>query len=77
MTNTGRLTRIAEAVLKHIHSNAATYMTLIGALSQKDYLAALTCLKVLILRLIAGGIQQKLERRKKDMNTQSTTNSQQ
>jgi hypothetical protein len=77
LTNKERLARIADAVLKHIHSNLTTYITLIGALAQKDYSTALTCLKVIILRLITGGIQQKLERRKKDMTTQSTNNSQQ
>jgi uncharacterized membrane protein len=77
LTNTGRLTRIAQAVLKHVHSNAATYIALIGALAQNDYVAALACLKVLILRLLIGGIQQKLERRKKDMTAQSKNNPQQ
>ena len=77
MKNTGHLTRIAQAVLKHVHSNAATYIALIGALAQKDYVAALTCLKVLILRLSTGGIQQKFEHRKRDMTRQTKNNSQQ
>jgi hypothetical protein len=65
------LKRIAEAVLKHIHANAATYITLIGTLAQKDYPAALACLKVLILRAAIGGIQKRIATRKKvDDNTQ-------
>lgn len=66
MSKNRRLKRIAEAVLKHIHANAATYITLTGAIAQKDYSTALACLKVLILRSVTGGIQRKLEQRKKD-----------
>jgi len=66
LSNKGCLKRIAEVVLKHIHGNAATYITLIGTLAHKDYPAAITCLKVLILREVTGGIQRQIERRKKD-----------
>jgi hypothetical protein len=37
LLNKGRLRGIAEATLKHIHANAATFMSLIGDLAPKEH----------------------------------------
>lgn len=66
MLNKDRLKRAAVTVVKHIHSNAFQYVTLIGALTQDDYSAALTCLEVIVLRAFTGAIQRKINRRRKD-----------
>lgn len=66
VSNKERLKRTAAAVVKHIHTNALQYVTLIGALTQDDYSVALTCLEVIALRAFTGAIQQKINRRRKD-----------
>lgn len=66
MLKKDRLKRTATTVVKHIHRNALQYVTMIGALTQDDYTAALTCLEVLILRAALGEIQRRINNRKKD-----------
>jgi len=72
VSNKERLKRTAATVIKHIHSNALQYVTLIGALTQDDYSAALTCLEVIALRALTGAIQRKINRRRKDDADQRT-----
>lgn len=64
--NKDRLKRTAVTVVKHVHNNAAQYVTLIGDLTQEDYPVALTSLIVLILRTVTGAIQRKINHRKKE-----------
>lgn len=66
MLNKERLKRTAVNVVKHIHSNATQYVTLIEALINDDYSAALTCLEVIVLRGFTGAIQRKINRRRED-----------
>lgn len=64
--------RIAAAVLKHTHSNVGIYATMIGALTQQDYVAALGCLKLILLRETIAAIQRRMQA-KKDTDDQTKT----
>lgn len=52
--------------LAHVQTNATTYVTMIGAITQKDFPTVITCLKVLGLRAVVGAIRNGLIVRKKD-----------
>lgn len=68
MSYTNRVKSLATQALAHMQANASTYVTLIGALAQKDLLTVITCLKVLGLRAVVGAIQTRFTVRKKDPN---------
>lgn len=61
-----RFKRFAEQTLQHFETNAAIYVTLIGAVGQEDYATASTCLKVLALRVVIGGFRNRMRKRQKD-----------
>jgi hypothetical protein len=64
LSKKSRLKRIAVSVLKHIDSNTAAYVTMIGAVSQEDYLSALSGFGFIILRAAIGAVQRRLEKSK-------------
>jgi hypothetical protein len=64
LSKKSRLKRIAVSVLKHTHSNTAAYATMIGAVSQEDYLSALSSFGLIILRAAIGAVQRRLEKSK-------------
>lgn len=68
MSNKTRFKALTELALKHVQSNAAIYVNMIGAISQKDYSTVMICLKVLALHEVVGGIQNHLKHgnKKKD-----------
>lgn len=65
-----RVKQFAIQALTHTQTNAAIYITLIGALAQKEFPTVLTCLKVLGLRAVAGAIRNRFTVCKKEHNDQ-------
>lgn len=66
MFYTNRVKLLITQGLAHVQTNATTYVTMIGAITQKDFPTVITCLKVLGLRAVVGAIRNGLIVRKKD-----------
>lgn len=70
MFYTNRVKSLVNLALTHIQTNAAIYITLIGAFAQQDFPTVLTCLKVLGLRAVVGVIRNRFTVHKKGQDDQ-------